>query len=186
MSQLGGYTGIPRDALAHLSAGNTFARYNIPRAPLDVGDVAIGASGVMLSTPLFLGAGETVTSLTFRSGATALATGTNHWFALYSPDTVPALLAQTADQTSAAWAANTTKTLALATAQTVTRTGFYWAAVMVAASTVPTMVGARYFPGLVAGERNLGQTSGSGLTATAPATIASPTAVQFAPVAAAT
>lgn len=186
MSQLGGYTGIPRDALAHLSAGNAFARYNIPRAPLDVGDVAIGASGVMLSTPIFLSAGETVTSLTFRSGATALATGTNHWFALYSCDATPALLAQTADQGSAAWAANTTKTLALSAPQTLTRSGFYWAAVMVAASTVPTMVGARYMPGLVAGERNLGQTSGSSLTSTAPGTIATPTAVQFVPVCVAT
>jgi hypothetical protein len=186
VSQLGGYNGIPRDALAHLSAGNTFARYNIPRAPIDVGDVAIGATGVMLSTPIFLGAGETVTNLTFRSGATALATGTAHWFALYSPDSTPALIAQSADQGSAAWAANTTKTLALSTPQTVTRSGFYWAAVMVAASTVPTLVGSRYFPALVSGERNLGQTSGSGLSTTAPATIASPTAVQFVPVCVAT
>jgi hypothetical protein len=41
--------------------------------------------------------------------------------------TTPALLAQTADQTSTAWAANTAKTVALATAQRVTSSGVYYA-----------------------------------------------------------
>lgn len=186
MTLLGAFPGNPRDALAHLGGATAFVRYNMPRAPLDASDVGVLTTAVMTSTPIFLSAGEAVTNLTFRSGATAAVTPTNWWFALYDTATTPALIAQTADQTTTAWAANTTKTLALTAAYTVTKSGYYWASLMVAAATPPTLVGARYFPAMVAGERSLGQTSGSALAATAPATIATPTAVQFAPFVAAT
>lgn len=190
MSQLGAYTRNVRDALAHLNAGDpsgadTFFRRNMPRFGLydsagDTGQVAL-ATGVMTSVPIHLQAGDVITNLSFRSGATAAGTPTNYWFALYDDSATPALLAQSADQTTAAWAANTTKTLALSAAQTIKRSGIYWAAIMVAATTVPTLLGACAAPAIVTGERNLSQSSGSGLTTTAPATIASPTAKQFAP-----
>ena len=190
MSQLGAFTGIPRDALAHLSptavASPGYVRYNIPRVPLDGTDVGVLTTQVMTSVPIFLGAGETVTNLTFTSGATAAGTPTNWWFALYDTSATPALLQQTADQTTTAWAANTTKTLALAAPVTITKSGFYWAAIMVKATTVPTLIGARFGPALATGERVLAQTSGSALVATAPATIATPTALTLAPLAAAT
>ena len=190
MSNLGAYTGIPRDALATIFATDgksptTFARTNLPRIGMydsasDSGNVAL-TTQIMTSVPIFLQAGDVVTNLSFRSGATAAGTPTNWWFALYSNAATPALLAQTADQTSTAWAASTTKTVALASAQTIRTTGIYWAAIMVKATTVPTLVGAGVAPAIATGETSLAQNSGSALTATAPATIASPTAQLFAP-----
>lgn len=177
MTTLGHYRGIVRNDLAWLSAAGrpdpdaVFWRANLPRVSLD--DVAAAATGVMLSTPLYLEEGDLVTNLTFISAGTAAGTPTNYWFALYSG--VGALLAQTADQTTTAWAADTVKTLALATAQKITRSGVYYAAISVTATTVPTLVGCGTAKPVLSGEVNLAQTSGSGLTTTAPATIATPT-----------
>lgn len=188
--QLGAYSRNVRDALAYLnlsdpSSADTFFRRNLPRAGLydsasDTGQVAL-ATGVMTSVPIYLQAGDVVTNLSFRSGATAAGTPTNYWVALYSKAATPALLSQSADQLTAAWAANTTKTLALAAAQTITDSGVYWAALMVTATTPPTLLGCVGAPAIVSGERNLSQSSGSALTTTAPSTIATPTAKQFIP-----
>jgi hypothetical protein len=146
-------------------------------------DLAALTTQVMLSVAIYLQSGDVVTNLSFKSGATALGTGTNWWFALY--DTAAALLAQTADQTSGAWAANTTKTVALATPQTIAKSGIHYAAIMVKATTPPSLVGATVFAGasggVLAADKALAQTSGSALTATAPATIATPTAVGTVP-----
>jgi hypothetical protein len=140
---------------------------------------------VMLSVAVPLQVGDLVTNITFKSGATAAGTPTNWWFALYDNSTTPALLAQTADQTSTAWAANTAKTVALATAQRITAAGVYYAAVMVKATTPPTLVGASLSlagaAASIVSSKVLAQTSGSGLTDTAPATIASPTTVATVP-----
>jgi hypothetical protein len=191
VSNLGLFQGVPRDALGHFNSAppvdptQTFYRANLPRFPLD--DVAEALStGVMTAVPLWLRAGDTVTNLSFLSGATAGGTLTHWWFALYSNAATPALLAQTADQTSAAWAADTWKTLALATAQKITASGIYYAACMVAATTVPSLIGTRGAKALVTGEGVLGQTSGSSLAATATATLASPTAVRQLPLVIAT
>lgn len=190
MTLLGGFAGNVRDALTFLDVAapaspSTFYRANMPRFGLydsagDTGQVAL-ATGVMTSVPVKLFAGDVITNISVRSGATAAGTPTNYWLALYSDAATPALLAQTADQTSTAWAANTTKTLALATAQTITRTGIYWVGLMVTATTPPTLLGNVVAPAIVTGERNLSQSSGSGLTATAPSTITSVTAKQFCP-----
>lgn len=144
------------------------------------GNLSALTTQVMLSVALPLQAGDVVTSLTFVSGDTAANTPTNWWFALY--DTAGALLAQTADQTSTAWAANTAKKVALATPQLITTAGVYYAAIMVKATTPPTLVGTAVQNAVVAGAlgvsmKVLAQTSGSSLTTTAPATIATPTTV---------
>lgn len=188
--QLGGYVRNVRDALAHVNAsdpasGDTFFRRSMPRTGLydsagDTGQVAL-TTQVMTSVPIHLRAGDVITNVSARSGATAADTPTNWWFALYDNSTTPALLAQTADQTSTAWAANTTKTVALASPVTITRSGIYWVGIMVKATAVPTLIGSAVAPAIVTGERNLSQSSGSSLTATAPATVATPTAKQFAP-----
>lgn len=190
MTQLGGYRGNVRDALAHLNLAepaspDTFYRRNLPRVGLydsagDTGQVAL-ATGVMTSVPIYLAAGDVITSISARSGATAAGTPTNYWFALYSTAATPALLSQSADQTSTAWAANTTKTLALGAVQTISTSGIYWVGIMVTATTPPTLLGTVTAPAIVTGERNLSQSSGSSLTTTAPATIATPTAKQFVP-----
>jgi hypothetical protein len=190
MTQLGLFQGSPRDALAAYAASmpstpTTFFRSSQPRVGLydsasDTGNVAL-TTQVMTSVPVFLAAGDVVTNISARSGATAAGTPTNWWFALYDNAATPALLAQTADQLTAAWAASTTKTLPLATAQTIRTTGVYWVAIHVKATTPPTLLGSVAVAPIVAGERNLAQTSGSALTTTAPSTIATPTVAQFAP-----
>lgn len=178
MSQLGAYKGVIRDGLGWLNAADrpdptqTYHRANLARVGLD--DEAALTSGVMTAAALWLNAGDLVSSLTFTSGATALVNGTNHWFALYTNAATPALLAQTAAQGAAAWAADTAKTLALATPQRIAASGVYWAACMVAGATVPTLLGTLGARPVLAGEGNLAVTSGSGLAAAAPATLAAP------------
>ena len=190
MSQLGLFTGNVRDVLAAAEVAvpsnpNTFYRANLPRVGLyddasDTGSVAL-VTQVMTSVPIKLSAGDVITNVSFCSGATAAGTPTNWWFALYSNAATPALLAQTADQTSTAWAAFTVMTKALATPQTITVPGIYWAAIMVKATTVPTLLGCIGVKPIVTGERNLSQSSGAALTTTAPATIATPTVKNFVP-----
>lgn len=190
MSQLGLYKGNVRDALSFLNAQDpaspsAFFRRNMPRNGLydsagDTGQVAL-TTQVMTSVPIFLAAGDVITNVSVRSGATAADTPTNWFFALYSNAATPALLAQTADQTTGAIAANTTLTVALATAQTISTSGIYWIGIMVKATAVPTLLGCAVAPAIATGERNLSQSSGSSLTTTAPATIATPTAKNFAP-----
>lgn len=190
MTLLGLFSGNPRDILAGYATAapaspTTFYRSNQPRIGLydsasDTGQVAL-ATGVMTTVPVFLAAGDVITNISARSGATAAGTPTNYWFALYSDAATPALMSQSADQTSTAWAANTTKTLALAAAQTISRTGIYWVGIMVTATTPPTLLGSAAVAPIVTGERNLSQSSGSSLTTTAPGTIATPAVKQFAP-----
>lgn len=165
----------------------------VQRSNLDrlqcTGNLSALTTQVMLSTALPLEAGDLVSNLTFVSGGTEAGTPTNWWFALYSPS--GALLAQSADQEDAAWAANTAKTLALETPYLVPTAGLYYAAVMVKATTPPTLAGvalgnAALGGAVVAGMKAIAQTSGSSLTDTAPASIASPTGVANVPLVIAT
>jgi len=158
---------------------------NFPRWAITT-DLAAPTTQVMTTVAVPLQAGDVVTSITFKSGATAADTPTNWWFALYSSATVPARLAQTADQTSGAWAANTAKTVALATPQLITEPGVYYAAFMMKATTVTTLIGrtlalAGASTGSITGQLPLAQTSGSALTDTAPATVATPTTSALVP-----
>ena len=173
MTVLGAFRGNVRDGLSYLDTGgrpDVFHRANLPRVGLD--DVAALATGVMTSVDLWLNEGDLVTNLSFLSAGTAAGTPTNYWFALYDPS--GALLSQSADQLTAAWAADTWKTLALGTAQRITRSGRYKADINVTATTPPTLAGTIAAKPLLSGEGNLAQTSGSSLIGTAPATIATP------------
>lgn len=142
-------------------------------------DLSALTTQVMLSVAVPWQAGDVVTNITFKSGATAAATPTNWWFALYN--SAGTLLGQTADQTTTAWAANTAMTLPLATPQLVSTAQVLYASIMVKAGTVPTLLGLNMAlagaAGSIAGSKVRAQTSGSSLTATAPATISSPTTV---------
>lgn len=188
--QLGTYQGVVRDAIAFQQAAmpatlSTFYRSNGLRmtqydSASDTGSVAL-TTQVMTAVPVALVAGDVITNISCQAGATAAGTPTNYWFALYDYQATSALLAQTADQTTTAWAAFGVKTLALATAQTITKTGVYWVAIMVKATTVPTLMGSIAVKPIVTGERNLAVTSGASLTTTATATLASPTVANFAP-----
>lgn len=153
---------------------------------LDVSaDLSALSTAVMLSVAIPLQVGDLVTSITFKSGATAAGTPANYWFALYDNATTPALLGQTADQTNTAWAANTVKTLDLATPVRISAAGVYYASVMVKASTPPTLIGKSVgiagASASILSSKVLAQTSGSSLTDTAPATITSATTVANVP-----
>lgn len=170
----------PFNALPGVSQGS-FVRSNIP-AWAATSNLAAPSSGVAIGVPIWLRKGDVVTYLTFVSATTAAATPTNWWHALYDPSGT--LLAQTADQTSAAWAADTAKKLALSSPVTITADGWYTAATMTAAGTVQTLAGAAPLAGTAAaftGSKALGRTFGSSLTTTAPASIATPTTVAKCP-----
>ncbi|GAA2825330.1 hypothetical protein RMN57_13230 [Kitasatospora sp. CM 4170] len=173
---------VARQAVAGVDPSTSMYRANMRRldATADLGALT---TQVMTSVPVYLRRGDVVTSISVRSGATAAGTPTNWWFALYSNAATPALLGQTADQLTTAWGATTNKTLALASPVTIQTDGTYWVGIMVKATTVPSLVGVSTTAsaGIVTGEKNLAQTSGSALTTTAPATIASPTAAATAP-----
>lgn len=177
MTVHGAFRGNVRDDLGWLNTAGrpdpsqTFHRANLPRVGLS--DVAPLTSGVMTSAALYLVEDDLVSNLTVISGATAAATPTNYWVALYNA--AGALMSQSADQTSTAWAADTAKTLALGAAQRIPKSGLYYVGICVAAGTVPTLVGCAAAKPTLTGEVNLAQTSGTGLTTTAPATIATPT-----------
>lgn len=185
MTVLGAYTGNIRDALETLtterhgrvSAATGLYRTNMPRITA-ADNTAATTSGVAVAVPIWLEDGDTVTSLTWVSGTTALATGTVQIGALYSTAATPALLSASDDHEDEAWGASTVKTFTLATAQEIDASGYYWASLIVAASTMPTLVGrtthAAAAAAIVTGDLLLAETHGSSLTA-APATIATPT-----------
>lgn len=173
---------------AHLLNGSVFIRQNIARDEATA-DLSALTTQVMLTAALPLQYRDVVAKLWFRSGGTGAGTPTNYWFALYDP--AGNLLRQSADQTTTPWGTNTTLGLALATTYEATAAGVYYAAIMVKATTPPTLVGkavqhANVSTGLITGQKTLAQTSGSSLTTTAPATIATPTAVVNIPWTAAT
>jgi hypothetical protein len=124
---------------------------------------------------VWMNAGDIITSITVCSATTALVAGTNQWFSLRSSARV--LLKTTADDTSTAWAANTAKTLTLSGGTyAVLTSGYYYIGIMVAAGTVPTLIGTNG----VAGINNIalsvsgfdGTNTGLTTPATAPATSA--------------
>ena len=86
--------------------------------------------------PIFLRAGTVVTNVLFHTSSTAAGTPTHWQFGLYSLAGV--LLTASADQATAAIAANTLFSLAMAPAYTVQTTGLYYTALSIAATTVPT------------------------------------------------
>lgn len=173
----------------YLDGQPTFLRKNLLRQQCG-GNLSALTTQVMTSVAVLLFAGDVVTNLTFKSGGTGAGTPTNWWYALFDTNPTPQLLGQTADQTTAAWAADTAKTLALASPYTVPLTGIYYAGVMVKATTPPTLIGASAqadaSAAVVSGMKILAQTSGSSLTTTAPATITSATTVGTVPLVIAT
>lgn len=189
MTTHGRYPRVVTDSPAHDDPYNAlpgvdrdvFVRSNLP-AYAATSDLAATGTGVAIGVPIWLEKGDIVTAITFVSGGTAAATPTAWWHALY--DTDGSLLAQTADQGSAAWAADTAKKLNLSSPVTVPRRGWYTAATMVAAGTVPTLLGAAprtSTASLFTGSKALGRTFGSSLSTTAPASISSPTTVAKCP-----
>lgn len=151
-------------------------RPTLPHRSQATSDGITLTSGVMHSTAVVLYAGDSINRVTFRTGSTGTTTPANYWVALYDTSATPALLAQSADQTTAALAANTTATISLQSTVVISTTGVYYVSFMMNAATPPTLNGAVMASAAVAGNIAgnmvvLAQTSGAALTSTAPATI---------------
>ena len=144
----------------------------MPRNSTTFTNQAAQTSGTLFLQAIYLRAGTICSSISFHSATTAAASLTNQIFGLY--DGNRNLLASTANDTTTAWAANTLKTLNIATPYTITQTGLYYLGCMVAAGTMPSMLGVT----IPVSVNLLGQapilhgTSTTGLTTTLPATAA--------------
>lgn len=109
-----------------------------PRA-LATTNTTVAASGTLFLQAIYLNAGQLVSNIGMISATTAAGTPTNYFFALY--DGSRNLRAQSANQTTTAWAANTAKTLAMGTPYRVPTSGLYYIGFMMAATTVATCHG---------------------------------------------
>lgn len=173
MTTLGGFTGIPRDLLQMFGAmvptdAGQFYRTNLPRFAVEDSATAL-VTAKATSARIFLGAGDLVTNLSVIVGATAGVSHTASWLALFDP--VGNLLGQTADETTTVWGASAVKTRALTSPVRTSRTGLHYVGIMVAASTVPSLIGHTCSRPVLVSEPNLGElTTSAGLTGTAPAT----------------
>lgn len=171
---------LGRDLVRQMLNGDPTYRESHPRWAVDASITTVSGTPIVVALPLF--AGDVVTNLTFASGAQALVAGTTPgtphlWFALYDPDLE--LISQSVDEgNSSAWATFTAKTKALGSPYTATADGVHYAVANVVAGsggspTQPTVrgtVGNSPIPaGLLASQKQLGGTCGSGVGATAAA-----------------
>ena len=129
----------PPPTIPNMGATGTIAE-TIPRQLCPEVSGTVLTSGTLNLQSIYLSAGQTVTNITYWSATTAAATPTNGFFALY--DFNRNLLAQSANFTTEAWAANSSKTKAMTSAYKITKSGIYYTGIMIAATTVPTLKGA--------------------------------------------
>lgn len=134
----------------------------------EVNSTIPSASGVLWMQAIWLTAGTTINNILWHSATTAAGTPTNYIFGLY--DANRNLLAQTANQTSAAWAANTMKTVPLTSPYLVPRTGLYYIGFFMTATTIITSKGGTAKTGgqLAGKDPILQGTSSTGLTTSLP------------------
>lgn len=146
-------------------AGSVAESY--PRVGARIADaVSVLTTGKLMLQAIHIPAGVTVTNITMRGSSTAAVSPTNWWFALY--DSSLNLLRQTADQTTAAWAANASKTLALTSPFVTTYSGLYYVGESMAAATVNNLIGMSSSGVTTVAPVIFGLTADTGLTATAP------------------
>ena len=139
-AQGGEYAGRPATDVFMAGTGisGTLAE-TMPRMLCSEANLAALTSGTLLLTAIYLKAGMRCNNISFHSATTAAGTPTNQFFALY--DINRALLAQTANATTTAWAANSIATRALTATYVVPSDGLYYVGIMVTATTVPTLKG---------------------------------------------
>jgi hypothetical protein len=125
-------------AEANLGISGTLAE-SIPREICPEVNTTAAASGTLNMQLIYLTAGQLVSNITLASATTAAGTPTNYFFALY--DGSRNLLAQSANQTTTAWPANTVKTLAMTTPYRVQVSGAYYIGYFMTATTVATIKG---------------------------------------------
>lgn len=154
---------------------DTMCRRTMSRKDINsAAGVTLPTTGKLCVVKATLEAGDVVTNLSFVAGATAGATMTSWWVALYTIKGV--LMAQSADQVAAVIAANTVKTLALTTAQKIRESGDYYFGICIAASTIPTVLGTPIAPAVATGEGTVAYETTTTYTAAAPTTLPALTA----------
>jgi hypothetical protein len=133
------YTGAQSpDSLNATGIAGTVAE-TVPRMLCGEANLAALTSGTLHLTAVYLRAGQKINQISYHSATTAAGTPTNGFFALY--DINRALLAQTTNFTTEAWAANGIKTKPLTAPYTVPSTGLYYVGILITATTVPTLKG---------------------------------------------
>lgn len=162
---------------------DVFVRSNIPVWAC-TSDLAATGTSVAIGTRIWLRKGDVITNVEFVAGNTAENTPTHRAHALYDPD--GALLAQSADQLTAAWAVNTALKLALTAPVTIPKDGWYIVAhTTTATTTVNTLIGcapiATATAAVTAASKALGFTFGSALAGVFPATTGAQTGVAKCP-----
>lgn len=140
--------------------------------------------GTVLFTAIELGKGQVINGLTYYAGATPLDTGTYQKAGIYTSDgTTLTLAASSADKTNTAIAAKDVVAFSGGTfPYTTPSPAVYFAAIVIVATTAPTLVGRKPFNEVVA---NLGApkqfATKAGTTLPATTTIASLAAVNSVP-----
>lgn len=160
------YAGPP---VANLGITGTLAE-TMPRETCpEVNSTIPTASGTLWLQAIYLKAGQLVSNIILSSATTAAGTPTAGRAGLFDLAT-RAKLAETADQTSTAWAANTVKTLALTTPYRVPTSGLYYIGFYMTATTIITMKGgtAKSASQLAGTAPILGGASSTGLTTALP------------------
>lgn len=159
----------PPDFTFALGIAGTIAE-TIPRMLCSEANLSALASGTLYLVAIFLRAGQKVSAISFYSATTAANTPTNQFFALYNQNRVK--VAESDNNLTAAWAANTIKTLNMVTPYVATYTGLYYVGIMITATTVPTMKGsaAKSASQLSGVAPTLHGSSNTGLTTSVPAT----------------
>lgn len=100
---------------------------------------AMLGTGVQYFFLLELEAGDTITTATYISATQAAVTPTNQWAGIYS--SAREKLAISDDKLTDAWAANEEQAFTFATPYVVPTSGDYYLTLMVAAGTVPSLLG---------------------------------------------
>jgi hypothetical protein len=95
-------------------------------------------SGRLHLFAITLFAGMLISSITFRSRTTAMVTGTNQWFSLWSA--AYSKLGVTNNDGATAWAAAADKTLALTSPYLIPTTAKYFLGIVVTAATPPSLL----------------------------------------------
>ena len=101
--------------------------------------VAPTASGTLFLQAIWIPAGVKVSTISMFSATTAAGTPTHWMFGLF--DVARALLATSTDQLTAAWAANTLKSLAMVTPYIIPTSALYYLGIFMVATTIITMKG---------------------------------------------
>ena len=124
--------------VANLGILGTLAE-TLPRELCPEVNTTVAASGTLFMQAIYLKAGQLISNISLCSATTAAGTPTNYFFALY--DSARNLLANSANQTTTAWLANTPKTLAMTTPYRVPASGLYYIGYFMTATTVATLKG---------------------------------------------